>query len=220
MVATRFRVRFEKRDALRFISHLDMMRTFELALRRAGINVAHTQGYNPRPKVSFAQALPLGVESLDEIVDIDVEHMEAEDAAAPTANELVSRLGKELPAGLNLLSAEIASGRPRVAAAEYRSELPKDQEIRSAVAARLVSFMASSHHEFTRLRGGKKPPKRFDARALVLDARLQGSALTMRLATTQAGAMRPSDLLEILGLDPARQPVTKTRTILMEPEDA
>ncbi|MCZ7607200.1 MAG: TIGR03936 family radical SAM-associated protein [Planctomycetota bacterium] len=93
MTVSRYRMRFEKREALRFISHHDLMRVFELALRRSGLRVAHTQGFNPHPKVSFALAIPLGVESLDEIVDIDIEH----EAEAPAPEQVVNQLGAVMP---------------------------------------------------------------------------------------------------------------------------
>ncbi len=57
---------------LRFVSHRDMLLVFERALRRADLRVSHTEGFNPRPRLTFAQALPLGVESMDEVVDIDL----------------------------------------------------------------------------------------------------------------------------------------------------
>src|SRR5690606_23183450 len=110
MAVSRYRLRFEKRDALRFISHHDLMRVFELALRRSGLQVAFTQGFNPHPKVSFALALPLGVESLDEIVDIDLRH----DDHPPSPDHVLQQLAGQMPGGLRLTQAEQATGRPQV----------------------------------------------------------------------------------------------------------
>lgn len=207
---SRYRIRFSKRGALRFISHHDLMRVFELALRRSDLKVRYTEGFNPHPKVSFALALPLGVESLDEIVDIDILHEDA----APAPEDVVRRLGKEMPQGLELTDAGIATGRPQVAAVEYECELPSDKEGLAQVRDRLESFLDSTEFPFSRSRGKKKPPRRFDARAYTLDARLEGPVLKMRLAMGQQGGMKPTDLLTILQLDPDRLLVTKTRTIL------
>lgn len=212
MTVSRYRLRFSKREALRFISHHDLMRVFELALRRSGLKVAHTQGFNPHPKVSFALALPLGVESLDEIVDIDFEH----EAEPPAPETIVQQLGKVMPPGLTLLSGEIATGRPRVIAVEYECELPPDYAELDELQDRLKAFLESETHPFTRDRGKGKPPRSFDARALTERAALEGRRLTMRLKLEQEGGMKPSDLLQVLQLDPTRHLVTKTRTILAE----
>jgi radical SAM-linked protein len=205
-------MRFEKREALRFISHHDLMRVFELALRRSGLKVAHTQGFNPHPKVSFALALPLGVESLDEIVDIDFEH----EASAPSPESVIAQLGEQMPPGLRLLSAEIATGRPRVVAIEYECELPPDFAELDELRDRLAAFMGSEAHSFTRDRGPGKAPRSFDARAFTQSATLEDRLLKMRLSFSQEGGMKPSDLLQVLQLDPNRHLVTKTRSILAE----
>jgi radical SAM-linked protein len=202
-------MRFEKREALRFISHHDLMRVFELALRRSGLPVAHTQGFNPHPKVSFALALPLGVESLDEIVDIDLE-------GEPEPQSVLQTLADQMPKGLRLVSAQIATGRPRVVAAEYECELPFDQADLQQLRGRLEAFFASATHPFSRDRGKGKSPRSFDAREFVQGAQLDGKVLKMRLKVGQEGGMKPSDLLQILQLDPIRNLVTKTRTILAE----
>ncbi len=211
MAISRYRVRFEKRDALRFISHHDLMRVFELALRRSGLKVAFTQGFNPHPRLSFALALPLGVESLDELVDIDLEH--GQEPMAPA--QLVQVLSGQMPPGLVLLDAQIATGRPRVVAADYTCELPPGADP-SELQQRLEALLSAASHPFSRSRGQGKTPRNFDARAFLLAASLDGRALSMRLRNGADGGMKPSDLLSILGLDPNTVLVTKTRTVLDE----
>lgn len=66
------RLRFSKEGRLKYISHLDVNRVFTRALRRAGIPIWYTEGYNPHPYMSFSLPLPLGVESLCECVDIRI----------------------------------------------------------------------------------------------------------------------------------------------------
>lgn len=212
MTVSRYRIRFSKREAIRFISHHDLMRVFELALRRSGLKVKYTEGFNPHPKVSFALALPLGVESLDEIVDIDLVH----EGHPPPPQAVIEQLGAVMPRGLALLRAEISTGRPQVTAIEYECELPSDETGLKELRARLEEFMNSTSHPYSRSRGKKKPPRRFDARAYTLDAKLEGRVLKMRLHSGQQGGMKPSDLLTILCLDPDRHLVTKTRTILAD----
>jgi radical SAM-linked protein len=209
----RYRMRFTKREALRYISHHDLMRVFELALRRSSLPVSYTQGFNPRPRVSFALALPLGVESLDEIVDIDFEQT----GTAPDKQQVLQALAEQMPPGLTLLDAEVAEGRPRVVAVEYVCIVPPEILRPEQLQVRLEEFLASESVPYSRSRGDRKAPRKFDARAFALDARLDGKELSMRLKAGQDGGMKPSDLLALLGLDADRILVTKTRTILAEP---
>lgn len=67
------RALFEKMGNARYISHLDLMRLFQRAFKRAGLPLTHTQGFNPRPSVSIALPLSLGVESRCELLDFDLE---------------------------------------------------------------------------------------------------------------------------------------------------
>ncbi|MBR6514959.1 MAG: TIGR03936 family radical SAM-associated protein [Clostridia bacterium] len=83
------RIKFEKMNVLKFISHLDLCRTMKTALTRAGIPVWYTEGFNPHIKMVFSLPLSLGTESVCEFVDIKItEHMDFE--------EIKSRLGAAL----------------------------------------------------------------------------------------------------------------------------
>lgn len=68
------RALFDKVGSARFISHLDLMRLFQRAFKRAGLPLTHTQGFNPRPSVSIALPLSLGAESHCELLDFDLEN--------------------------------------------------------------------------------------------------------------------------------------------------
>jgi uncharacterized protein (DUF2344 family) len=68
-VAMRIRAEFAKTEAMRFTSHLDLYRAWERLLRRAGLPLQFSQGYNPRPKLQLAAPLPLGMTSQVEIID-------------------------------------------------------------------------------------------------------------------------------------------------------
>lgn len=67
------RMLFEKTGSAVYISHLDLMRLFQRAFKRAGLPLTHTHGYNPRPSVSIALPLSLGMESYCELLDFDLE---------------------------------------------------------------------------------------------------------------------------------------------------
>ena len=70
MVRRRYRLRFSKRGNLRFIGHRDLLRAVERVLRRARLPVAMSQGFHPKPRVSYLSALPLGFSSDDEAMEL------------------------------------------------------------------------------------------------------------------------------------------------------
>lgn len=92
------RFRYEKRGALAYISHLDVLRTFQKALRRAALPIAYSEGFSPHPKLAFAAPLAVGQESVCEYLDVRM--AEAYDPAAA-----MSALNATLPAGLRLTAA-------------------------------------------------------------------------------------------------------------------
>ncbi len=97
----KLRVRATKIGKVRFTSHRDAARMWERALRRAGLPVAFTEGFTPRPKISFGLALPTGAESIAEYVDIELQRdIAADDVDLDT---LPARLSDALPTGFDVL---------------------------------------------------------------------------------------------------------------------
>ena len=91
------RALFEKTDNAIYISHLDLMRLFQRSFKRAGLSLTHTKGYNPRPSVSIALPLSLGVESHCELLDFDLEGEQI------SCEEIKSRLNSTLTDGVSIL---------------------------------------------------------------------------------------------------------------------
>lgn len=83
----KLRIQFYKKGSVKYIGHLDTMRYFQRMLRRAGIDVSYSQGFSPHPVMSFAAPLGVGVESDSEIVDIEVDSLEAGDLMMDRMNE-------------------------------------------------------------------------------------------------------------------------------------
>lgn len=92
------RLLFEKKGRSICISHLDLMRLFQRAFKRAGLPLTHTQGFNPRPSVSIALPLSVGVESQCELLDFELE------ACDVTEEEIQDRLNKCLVEGIRVLA--------------------------------------------------------------------------------------------------------------------
>ena len=91
------RLLFEKKDNAIWISHLDLMRVFQRAFKRAGLPLTHTQGFTPRPSVSIALPLSVGVDSCCELLDFDLEEYSV------PMEEIRSRLNAVLSAGIRVL---------------------------------------------------------------------------------------------------------------------
>ena len=92
------RLLFEKTGNAIWISHLDLMRLFQRAFKRAGLPLTHTHGYNPRPSVSIALPLSVGIESSCELLDFDLDG-----DASFTCSEIKERLNAALVAGVHVL---------------------------------------------------------------------------------------------------------------------
>ena len=93
-----YRMLFEKTGNAVWISHLDLMRLFQRAFKRAGLPLTHTQGFNPRPSVSIALPLSVGVSSVCELLDFDL------DGEVVECDEIMSRLNQALVEGVRVLS--------------------------------------------------------------------------------------------------------------------
>ncbi len=91
------RLLFEKTGNAVWISHLDLMRLFQRAFKRAGLPLKHTQGFNPRPSVSIALPLSVGVESRCELLDFEL------DGDTPSNDEICVRLNRALVEGVQVL---------------------------------------------------------------------------------------------------------------------
>ncbi|HEU0169211.1 MAG TPA: TIGR03936 family radical SAM-associated protein [Chloroflexota bacterium] len=199
---------FDKGEPVRYISHLDLMRTWERTLRRAGLHLAHTQGFNPRPRLIFAAPLPVGITSSAELVDVIVE--DDLDAA-----EFRACLAPALPPGLTVNSVEevpldTAPLMAMVATSDYVAELGAP-----ITASTLQAFLVSEHVPYQRSRKGGT--KQADMRPAVVDLWLadDGRKLGMRLRLDLEGlAVRPDEVLQALGLETVR--VRRTALALKE----
>lgn len=116
------RLEYSVGSQVRFLSHLDYLRLFARALRRAGLPVAYSQGFNPHPKLAFGPPLPVGVTSSAEYLDLEL----AEPVPLPG---LMMQLGQALPEGIRVKEAREIKGKvPALMAvierARYRVTVP------------------------------------------------------------------------------------------------
>lgn len=208
---TRVLFRFSKEGDARYLSHRDLMRLFERALRRAGLPLRMTQGFNPHPRMAILLALPLGVEADEEPFRVDFEPPVA-------AEEAWERLGAELPAGIRVRSARELppGGKARVAAVAYAVELPE------AVAARadVKGFLARQAIPFERV--SPKGRRTLDLRPAVTGMALEGRRLRFDLRVGAEGTPKPTEVVAALVGEEAAVEASyrRTRVVVAEPSAA
>lgn len=193
----RIRIRYTKRGKIRFTSHRDLARIWERALRKAGLPVAYSQGYSPRPRLSFGLALPTGFTSDGEYLDVVL----AADLADPAA--LAGPLNDALPAGIDTqtvapLEGGAVSLQEAVDVVAWRLELvgPSEAEAAEAVA----DLLARSEVMVTRERKGRTITD--DLRPAIRHARVvgatdRGAEVEAELATAPR-SVRPNELADAI----------------------
>ncbi|MBE6949259.1 MAG: DUF2344 domain-containing protein [Ruminococcaceae bacterium] len=125
------RILFEKTGMAKYISHLDLMRTMQRALIRAGFEIKHTQGFNPHPHMVFALPLPVGCESVCEIMDFEL-------IGEKSDKEIVDGLNNSLPEGIRVLDAYTAERKLKeLSLVEMEITYIYDREIGEAEADKL-----------------------------------------------------------------------------------
>jgi radical SAM-linked protein len=208
----RLRLTFSKTGWLIYCSHLDLMRVWERALRRARLPLAYSGGYNPRAKIQLARALPLGHVGEQEILDAWLEK--------PTSSEDVSSaLMPVLPEGLTIkdvqqVDPKAPAMQTRVIATVYRVTIEWDGS-REEIGKRLER--ASDADELLHERGGR----RYNLRPLIEDLDLTEATadtvtLRMQLSARPRATGRPEAVLDVLGLGEAYVRYYRERLILTD----
>jgi radical SAM-linked protein len=188
----RARLRFRKDGPLRWLSHHDLLRTFERLLRRSGLPFRSTQGFHPHPRIVFALSLPLGVIGRAEIVDI-----EFDEEIDPVA--VRDRLQSHCPPGLAFLDAyRIAcNAGVHVAGLCYGIAVPPERI--AAVGERIRQVLQAGPCWVER---SKPTRRRLDIRPFLRDVRLdEAGFLEIDLWLLSTGTARPDEVLALLGLE-------------------
>lgn len=190
MVRQRVRIRFRKEGDLRFISHRDLLRTIERIFRQADLPVNRSEGFHPRPRMSFPLALSLGVASTDEVFEIEL-------AAEVEPAELLATLRPFAPEGLDFWSAELLPFTTRqqgVKCVGY--ELPVPESMRAEVSRGIDQLLAQESLWMEHKPGGKQ----VDVRAAIDQLTLDGPMLRLQLQVSSTAGVSPQLVLGCLGL--------------------
>jgi radical SAM-linked protein len=213
MSAQRIRVWFRKGERLRYISHLDVLRSWERSLRRAELPLAYSQGFTPHPKLAFGSPLPMGFASEAEVMDVTLdERVDVADFRArlseQTTEDMAVTAAQEVP---------LTEPAPQAAMqwAEYRLTLDIDlDDARRAVA----DFLAKDSLPWREERGERV--REYDLRAacawLRATADEGGVQLNMRLKADQELTARPEAIIAALFPGKSAPLITRTGIILSE----
>ncbi len=191
MFRQRLRLWFSVEGDKRFLSHHDMMRLWERALRRTGLPLRLSQGYNPRPKLSLPEPRSVGIASEAELLEFELADWVNPDA-------VLERLRDDVPAGLAVRSAELVrpsdKAHPHTVVYVVRPEAPP-----SDLAARAQQVL--DRREAPVVRPRPKGDKHLDARPFIRDLETTGDgAVRMTLVTGPNGTVRPDEVLRLMGL--------------------
>lgn len=209
--AVRLRVRFSKHGKVRFTSHRDVARIWERVLRRAGVPVAYSAGFSPRPRIAFGLALSTGYSSDAEYLDVDLDPVRA---ASVDYENLTGALTAALPVGMTATAVAVIP----------RSELSLQHAVTSctwridaagadAAGASESVGLALSSDELLAERERKGRMATEDIRPAVVAVDVEGNITDgVRLIaelSTQPRAVRPAEMLS--SLDPPLSPLRVCR---------
>jgi len=207
------RIIFSRGEAVKYISHLDLMRLWERALRRAAIPASYSQGFNPHPKISLAAPLAIGVTSEAEVMDIWLRRR-------VSSYFFIKMASEQLPAGIGILKAEqvaltLPSLQSQMRQAEYRVDVETDVGA-AEVEAALRCFLAKKHIPWQHERD--TGVRRYDLRALVHHLWLVGwqesqCTLGMRLRSASAATGRPEQVTTALGFPQRPRSIHRTKLV-------
>lgn len=200
----RIRICFSKTEAMRYTGHLDLHRTWERTFRRADLPLAYSQGYNPRPKINLASALPLGFTSSGEVLDAWLEN----DIDIPT---IEIALWSAVPPGVSITS--IVEADPKfpslqsdLLASEY---LVRDLDPAVDFGSKIDTLLA------LKTISRQLRHKTYDLRPLIefLEFVESGPSIRMLLSAREGATGRPDEVLQALGIDPLSTRIHRTALI-------
>ncbi len=212
----RLRISFGRGEEIKFLSHLDLMRLWERALRRVGLPVAYSEGFSPHPRISLAAPLSVGITSQAELMDVFLSRW-------ISPHSFLSQVIRQLPHSLTVFEVwPVGLNEPslqsQVRFAEYKVEIElaaekEDQDVEQALRSLLsATELPWHHHRDTEVR-------HYDLRALVDDLWLidrdnDSCTLGMKLRCGSSGAGRPEQVTRALGFPQIPRSIHRIRLIL------
>ena len=187
------RIKFAKYGVMKFIGHLDMMRFFQKAIRRADIDVRYSEGFSPHQIMSFAAPLGVGSESFGEYLDIEVLSMDSPEAMRQALNDVMVE-GVEI-LSVNVLPDQAKNAMASVAAASYRLTMKECSFPIDDLAQKLQAFCAQETIPYTK--ETKKSVVELDLKQGIYELGTdEEGAIHMLVNASSSGNIKPTMIFE------------------------
>ena len=193
LVQYKYRLQFSKTGPLTFIGHLDFLRVFQQMIRRSGLPIAYSQGFNPHQVLSFALPLPLGMESIKDYADITL-------TTEMPLGEIEAALNAHAPVGLVVKKAYVQTGKPAAAAAtigEYHVQTDMAVDVLEAKTAEILAAK-----ELIVSKKTKSGVKDADIRPDILDIKLEDEVVKLILSAGSGKFLNPLLVCKIMLEEP------------------
>ena len=210
----RLRLKFSRGEELKFLSHLDLMRLWERALRRAGLPLAYSEGFTPHPQIALAAPLSVGVTSQAELMDVVLSRW-------LPPQTFIAQIGEQLPKGIELLEVwpvgpKTPSLQSQVRFVEYRVEVEAEKNVQEVELA-LQSLLSAKEFPWHHLRD--TGARYYDLRSLIenlwlIDCHDSLYVLGMKLRCDEKGTGRPEQVVKALGFSQRPKSIHRTNLIL------
>jgi len=182
----KLRFYFSKEPSIKYVGHLDLIEVFDRTFRRAKMPLVFSEGFNPRPKLSFAHPLAVGISSIGEIGEIELESI-------IEIADFINRMNDALPAGIRILSAEYVDGSKSlmslVSSAEYKIELEGETLTEQA-----LNVFFEQEEIVIDKKNKKKQIVQVNVKDMILDYKIDGLSIWVKLMAGNEKTLRP-DLL-------------------------
>ena len=189
----KIRIKFAKEGAMKFIGHLDIMRYFQRAIRRAGIDVAYSEGFSPHMIMSFANPLGVGLTSEAEYFDLVIH-------TAYPSQELIDRLNAVMVEGMRVLNVvqvpeeKASKAMSLVAAADYLVRFRYPETLPTDWREKFSTFMEQPSVTVTKKT--KKGEKEIDIRPLVYGWHFEEDGIFLQVSSGSSDNLRPELVVE------------------------
>lgn len=196
----KIRIKFQKWGCMKFIGHLDMMRYFQKAMRRAEIDICYSEGFSPHQKMSFAAPLGVGITSDGEYFDIEVN-------SSPTSKEAIDKINGVMVDGVRvtgyrLLPDDAKNAMSIVAAADYRLSYKDgyDSPMTTEEWRQVLADKFEAAPEFTVIKQTKKNQRQIDIKPLIYSFKVTEEdnkpVFDIMLSTGSVDNLKPEFVLE------------------------
>ena len=205
MCKKRVRIRFSKQGDLRFIGHRDLVRTFERMVRRAGLTLSMSQGFHPKARMSFPSALSIGIEGVQEVMELELFEISSGEA-------IKQSLQRHAPPGLAISQVQIlepGDSQARIDCVAYEMPVPAQRQ----KAARLAVRRLLDQSSYCVQRPGRREPIDLCANLEALE--LNDGVLRIKQRLCATATAKPREILDALDLgDLEQQGIWLKRTVV------